>query len=225
MKFERRHIIEVHPLRFLASVLCGRDSLTCVVIRNYLNSREKKREQHKQFQHSCHTIFFPQQWSHAKWCLVLFHHSSNRSMCVCVNMLCSIYCGCCCRLSFWRCVLHHGICVLSGSHHALLYPLKTRPVHASPIHSDLYLSLSVFLSIHLSLSPSLSFHRQVLPQLLSTRTLWNLYHTWVLIFHLFIACSWHYAQPWHRQSPTWLPTQSEWQINLTSFLFFCFSWI
>lgn len=58
----------------------------------------------------------------------------------------------CCRLSFWSCVLH-GICELSSVHHALLYPLiKSRPVHASPIHSDLYLFLFLFSSPSISLA-------------------------------------------------------------------------
>lgn len=59
-------------------------------------------------------------------------------------------------LSFWSCVFHHGICELSGAHHALLYPLiKSRPVYASPIHSDLYLFLFSSPSISLALPFSL----------------------------------------------------------------------
>ncbi len=64
-------------------------------------------------------------------------------------------------LSFWSCVFHHGICELSGAHHALLYPLKkSRPVYASPIHSDLYLFL---FSSPSSLSPSRSLFSQASP--------------------------------------------------------------
>ncbi len=59
-------------------------------------------------------------------------------------------------LSFWSCVFNHGICELSGAHHALLYPLKkSRPVYASPIHSDLYLFLFSSPSISLALPFSL----------------------------------------------------------------------
>ncbi len=64
-------------------------------------------------------------------------------------------------LSFWSCVFHHGICELSGAHHALLYPLKkSRPVYASPIHSDLYLFL---FSSPSSPSPSRSLFSQASP--------------------------------------------------------------
>jgi len=66
-----------------------------------------------------------------------------------------------------------------------MYPLKTRPVHTSPIHSDLYLSLSVFLSIHLSLSLPFFSQASPAPIIVNTDTLESVpYVSFDLSFYL-----------------------------------------
>ncbi len=64
-------------------------------------------------------------------------------------------------LSFWSCVLHHGICELSGAHHALLYPLKNLGQFMH-LQSTL-IFISFCFPLHPSLSPSRSLFSQASP--------------------------------------------------------------